>query len=370
MESGSIIVVKVGTSSITDASGSIDASKIKAITDQVSALHSDGYKPVIVTSGAIAAGFRCLGFKKRPKSIPEKQASASVGQGLLMELYSENLMADGITCGQLLLDREDFADRTRYKNAFNSVQVLLSHGAVPIINENDAISIDEIKIGDNDTLSAQVAAMIHAKVLVLLTDIDGLYTADPRKDPGARHIDTVEEITPEILALAGGAGSDNGTGGMVTKLRGAAIASAAGVLTVICSFKEESCILKAVSGKARMTVIKPMPSVMHVKKQWMAFYANRSGCIYVDDGAAAALRARGSSLLSAGVVSYEGDFITGDVIDVYTMGEHEYLGCGIARCSKAALARACGNHEGGLEVINRDDWVGSHGLPAIGGRRI
>ena len=360
MQSGSIIVVKVGTSSLTDSRGDIVPEKITDITDQLHMLHEQGLKPVLVTSGAIAAGFRRLGFKKRPRAIPDKQASAAVGQGLLMEQYAENLMKKGLACGQLLLNKDDFANRQRYSNAFNSMQVLLSRDAIPIINENDAIAVDEIKIGDNDTLSAQVAAMLHAKMLILLTDIDGLYTSNPRTDPEAKHIPRVKNIGSDILASAGQAGSANGTGGMITKLHGAMIATAAGVETVICSSEEENAIVRAVEGAIKCTVFEAASNVMHAKKQWMAFYAESCGNLYVDEGAARALTTRGSSLPSAGIVAVEGEFVKGDIIDVYSRCEHTHLGRGAALCSRSDVLRALETGVSGLEVINRDDWVASH----------
>ena len=219
------IVVKVGTSSLTLSDGTMDAEKIRNITTQLAALQTAGHHVILVSSGAIAAGFSRLGFKKRPTKIADKQAAAAVGQGLLMEEYTKNLMAYQIPCAQILLNRSDFEDRRRYKNIFGSLSVLLGRGAIPIINENDTIAIEELKVGDNDTLSAQVAAMLHASLLILLTDIDGLYTANPKSDPNARHIDVVNEITPELTAAAGGAGSGNGTGGMTTKLSAASLAT-------------------------------------------------------------------------------------------------------------------------------------------------
>ena len=179
------IVVKVGTSSLTLSDGTMDAEKIRNITTQLAALQTAGHHVILVSSGAIAAGFSRLGFKKRPTKIADKQAAAAVGQGLLMEEYTKNLMAYQIPCAQILLNRSDFEDRRRYKNIFGSLSVLLGRGAIPIINENDTIAIEELKVGDNDTLSAQVAAMLHASLLILLTDIDGLYTANPKSDPNA-----------------------------------------------------------------------------------------------------------------------------------------------------------------------------------------
>ena len=190
-----------------------------------------------------------------------------------MEEYTKNLMAYQIPCAQILLNRSDFEDRRRYKNIFGSLSVLLGRGAIPIINENDTIAIEELKVGDNDTLSAQVAAMLHASLLILLTDIDGLYTANPKSDPNARHIDVVNEITPELTAAAGGAGSGNGTGGMTTKLSAASLATRAGVPVLICSSAEENNIVRAVKGTAKGTYFTASGHNMKTRLQWMAFYA-------------------------------------------------------------------------------------------------
>lgn len=356
MENHRIIVVKVGTSSLTDTSGRLSQEKLTRVTDQISKLVKDGCRPVLVTSAAIAAGFERLGFRKRPTAVADKQASASVGQGLLMEQYAERLMKDGIPCGQLLLTKDDFTSRQRYNNAFTAMQVLLSRGAVPIINENDAVAVDEIKIGDNDTLSGQVASMLHADLLVILTDIDGLYTANPRTDPDAKHIERVEKIDAELMKLAGSAGSANGTGGMVTKLRGAAIAAAAGVPTVICSYLEEDAILKAAEDTVKGTRFDASPLSMQSRKQWMAFYAESAGNLYVDEGAAEALERHGSSLLSAGITACEGDFAKGDVVNVYTRGSHKLLGRGLVRCAKQDIRKALANGSS-IEVIHRNDWA-------------
>ena len=203
------VVVKIGTSSLTEKSGRLDVNRLRALTGQIASLRDAGNQVILVTSAAIAAGYSLLGYQERPVSVPAKQASAAVGQGLLMEEYTRCLHERGYVAAQILLTRADFSDRRRYHNAFSALEVLLARGAVPIINENDTVSIAELKLGDNDMLSAQVAAMVHADLLVLLTDTDGLYTADPRSDPDAKHIPYVERVTPEIEALATGAGTDS-----------------------------------------------------------------------------------------------------------------------------------------------------------------
>ena len=280
-------------------------------------------------------------------------------QGLLMEEYTKNLMAYQIPCAQILLNRSDFEDRRRYKNIFGSLSVLLGRGAIPIINENDTIAIEELKVGDNDTLSAQVAAMLHASLLILLTDIDGLYTANPKSDPNARHIDVVNEITPELTAAAGGAGSGNGTGGMTTKLSAASLATRAGVPVLICSSAEENNIVRAVKGTAKGTYFTASGHNMKTRLQWMAFYAPSAGNLYVDEGAAEALAVQAKSLLPKGIVAVEGDFKKGDVVSVFRRGSHEYLGKGIVNYDRPDLQKIMNESTSHTEAINRDNWIGA-----------
>lgn len=205
------IVFKVGTSSLTNPDGSLSRQKVKVITQQLALLHESGHELILVSSGAVAAGFGALGFKKRPTKVADKQASAAVGQGLLMEEYTANLLLRNIVSAQILLTQDDFADQRRYKNAHQALSVLLNRGAIPIINENDTVSIAELKVGDNDTLSAQVAAMVQADLLVLLTDVDGLYTANPSQDPTTKRLDRIEHISREMIEMAGGADQTQGS---------------------------------------------------------------------------------------------------------------------------------------------------------------
>jgi glutamate 5-kinase len=352
-----LIVVKVGTSSLTNEDGSISSLKIENLTRQLCQLKNEGQSIILVSSGAIAAGFGRLGFAKRPTGIADKQAAAAVGQGLLMEEYSKYFLKYGATCAQLLLTQDDFADRRRYKNAFSALSVLLSRGAVPIINENDTVSIDELRISDNDTLSAQVASMMHSQLLIILTDIDGLYTANPSKDKSAKHIAVVEEITDELLEFAGTAGTANGTGGMQTKLKSAVLATSAGVPVFICSSEGEDSIVKAVNGTAKGTYFKAREIGMKTRRQWMAFYAQSKGNIYVDSGAAEAMIKKRKSLLPRGIVALEGDFHQGDVVSVYLQGNHKCIGKGIINYSREELTRLMSVKNNQIEAINRDNWV-------------
>ena len=239
------IVFKVGTSSLTNADGSLSRAKVKEITRQLALLHEAGHELILVSSGAIAAGFSSLGFKKRPTKVADKQASAAVGQGLLLEEYTSNLLLKQIISAQILLTQDDFADKRRYKNAHQALSVLLNRGAIPIINENDSVAIEELKVGDNDTLSAQVAAMVQADLLVLLTDVDGLYTANPSTNPDAQRLEKIEKISSELIDMTDGAGTSNGTGGMLTKIKAATLATMSGVPVYICSSLKTDALLEA-----------------------------------------------------------------------------------------------------------------------------
>ncbi|MBF0806086.1 MULTISPECIES: glutamate 5-kinase [unclassified Streptococcus] len=351
------IVFKVGTSSLTQENGNLDRIKIARITNQLAQLHQQGHHIVLVTSGSIAAGFRRLGFDKRPIKIAEKQASAAVGQGLLIEEYTQNLMKDGIVTAQILLTQDDFADARRYQNASQALQVLLKQRAIPIINENDTIAIEEIKVGDNDTLSAQVASLLKADLLVLLTDVDGLYTANPNQDLNAKHLPVIESIDEELFTMAAGAGSSNATGGMTTKLQAAQIATKSGVPVFICSSKEDTALLEAVTQENRGTYFLENSHAMNQRKQWLAFYARVDALVEVDPGAVEALLYRGRSLLAAGVVQVEGEFEVGQVVEVYSHESHQLIGKGRVRLSSADLEQAL--QEGKAEglLIHRNDWV-------------
>jgi glutamate 5-kinase len=353
------IVIKIGTSSLTEAGGSLSGEKIYELVRQIASIKDEGISVVIVTSGSIAAGFRRLGYAQRPKAIAAKQAAAAVGQGLLMEEYTRYLLERGYISAQILLTRGDFTDKRRYDNAFRALDELLNAGAIPIINENDTTSIEELRFGDNDTLSAQVAAMIHADLLLILTDIDGLYTADPRRDPEAKHIPLVDKITPQIEALGGSAASSLSTGGMRSKITAAALATASGVPVFICSSRDDDALLRGVKREASGTLFEASESHLSTRLQWIAFYTEGCARLYVDSGAARALSLGRSSLLPSGVVAIEGDFSKGDVLDVYS-SENEFLGRGLSRYDKAALAAVKGRHDSVRRTvaIHRNDWVG------------
>lgn len=359
------IVLKFGSSSLTSPEGGLDRGKIEYFAREIAQLHARGEEQIIVSSGAVAAGFRLIGYKARPKQINEKQASAAVGQALLMQAYNEAFGRYGIRVAQILLTRSDFSNRKRIQNAWMTMQELLRHRIVPIINENDTVSIDELKFGDNDTLSALVANLVKARLLVIVTDTDGIYTDDPRRNPNAVRLDTVEEIDDYIWSIAGGAGTSVGTGGMRTKIEAARIATRGGIPVFIGSAKEPGDIVQAVDGSGHGTYFKTHGESLSMKRQWIGFHSEVRGTIYVDDGAASALLQAGKSLLAAGVVGLSGEFHPGDVVEVATK-DGKKIGRGIVNYASWQLQAVQGLSTEDVmhrvevsrpEVIHRDEWV-------------
>jgi glutamate 5-kinase len=267
------IVIKIGSSSLTSRHGEISRRKIEKITNEIVYLKDHGYEVVLVSSGAVAAGYRRLGCLERPNTLPEKQAAASIGQGLLMESYSELFLSHGYVAAQILITKSDFLDEDRYKNVRNTLNVLLERGMVPIVNENDTVSNDRLNFGDNDTLSAKVAGLIDADQLVILSDIDGLFSEDPTKSINAKLLEYVTEITPEIEAAAVGSGTMIGTGGMKSKIEAVKIAMASGITTFLGNAARKNVVIDGVAGKAKGTYFKSKkPSTyLNHKEKWLAF---------------------------------------------------------------------------------------------------
>ena len=359
------IVMKIGSSSLTSDNGGLDRDRVSFYVQEILAMRQRGAQVVLVTSGAVAAGFRHIGYRERPKQLHEKQAAAAVGQALLMQAYQEELQMHGVPAAQILLTRSDFANRRRGHNAYMTLQELLARDVVPIINENDTVSVEELKFGDNDTLSALVANLVHADRLIIVTDTDGLYTADPRTNPGATRFDRVEEINEDLYAYAGGAGSSVGTGGMRSKLDAARIAMRGGVPAFVGKVNEPGDLSRAVDGDGKGTYFDTHFHALPMKKQWLGFHSTAHGRIGVDAGAEEALLARGSSLLPAGVRSIEGEFHSGDVVEV-TGPDERLIGRGIVNYDSDQLRTAAGwssdevmkrmeVHR--IEVIHRDEWV-------------
>lgn len=359
------IVVKIGSSSLTSDEGGINRQKIRFFSQELSTLQQGGNQVLLVTSGAVAAGFRQIGYAKRPKHLHEKQAAAAVGQALLMQAYEEAFAKDGIGVAQILLTRSDFSNRTRIHNAQMTIEELLKHGIIPIINENDTVSVNELKFGDNDTLSALVANLVKANQLCILTDTDGLYTEDPRKNPFARRIEQVEQITEDILQVAGGSGSSVGTGGMKSKVEAARIGTRGGVPVFVGRVMETGDLDAAVKGSGKGTYFQTSQQNMSMKKQWVGFHSLPKGSISVDRGAEEALLFGGRSLLPAGITQVSGEFQPGDVIEVLNP-DFQPIGRGVVNYTSWQLESVAGLSTEDvqkkvdvqrIEVIHRDEWV-------------
>ncbi|MCY6958170.1 glutamate 5-kinase [Clostridium brassicae] len=310
------IVIKVGTSTLTHSTGLLNLNRIEKLVRQISDIHNRGIEVILVSSGAIGAGIGKLGLKEKPKTIPQKQAAAAVGQGILLHMYEKLFSEYGKIAAQILLTREDVSHRTRFLNARNTFFALLEQGVIPIVNENDAISIDEIKFGDNDTLSAMVASIAEADLLILLTDIDGLYDSNPNTNPDAKLIRFVEDITEEIEGCAGDSGSKLGTGGMITKINAAKIATYSGSSMVIVDGSTPNILNEILNGSEVGTLFKGKTHPLQARKHWMAFSANTNGHIIVDEGAEEALIQNHKSLLPKGILFANGSFEQGDVVAI------------------------------------------------------
>nr|CRH07233.1 Gamma-glutamate kinase [Candidatus Magnetococcus massalia] len=306
------IVVKIGSNLLTHEKG-LRREWIAERCREIAALKAEGREVVVVTSGSVAAGMSRLGLGRKPMSVPEKQAAAAAGQGELMRVYEEGFAHYDLHTGQILLTRDDVANRRRYLNARDTLETLLSLGLVPIVNENDSVVVAEIRFGDNDTLGALVAGLVEADLLILLSDVDGLYSADPRKDPDAKQLELVSQVTPEIEALAGESGSSVGSGGMITKLKAATMAARTGCQTVLASGFEASPIDRVMRHGPVGTLFQAQGDPISSRKRWIANGVKSEGEVYLDAGAVAALR-RGKSLLAKGVVNVEGVFDRGAAV--------------------------------------------------------
>lgn len=360
------VVVKVGTSTLVRTSGKPDFWRMDRLVREIADLKNEGREMVLVSSGAIAIGMDSIGLRQKPAEIPARQALAAIGQSSLMTLYKKFFADYGQTAAQVLLTKENAARHHQYANSRNALLELLSMGAVPVINENDVVAVDEIKIGDNDTLSATVATLIDADALLILSDIDGLYTANPQEDKTARWIPEVAEITPAIERMAGGAGSSFGTGGMATKIEAAKIAVNAGATFVIAPSARNDVISAVLAGEPVGTVFSAKEAHLRQRKSWLAFGKRIAGDVVVDEGCEAAMRAHGSSLLAAGIVAVEGDFAAGTTVRVLSARQQE-IARGIVNYSAAQIAKIAGRQsrdfasliEGEIrdEVIHRDNMV-------------
>lgn len=339
------LVVKVGSSLVTNEGRGLDEVAIEEWSRQLAALvrgSADGVprEVIMVSSGAIAEGMKRLGWTTRPKEIHELQAAAAVGQMGLAQMYETKLRENGIGSAQVLLTHADLADRERYLNARSTLLTLLGLGVVPVINENDTVVNDEIKFGDNDTLGALVANLVEADALVILTDQKGLYTADPRRDPAAQFVYEAKAGDPALEAMAGGAGSSIGKGGMITKILAAKRAAGSGASTVIAWGREPDVLLRLVQGQSIGTLLVAQTAKTQARKQWMADHLQLRGAVVVDDGAASKLCHEGKSLLPIGMTAVEGEFARGDVIAVRDASGAE-IARGLANYASAEARLLC-----------------------------
>ena len=360
------IVIKVGSQILTGSDQNLDRTFMEALALQIATARQKGLEILIVSSGAIAAGRGALGLTDRPKTIPEKQAAAAIGQTRLMRAYEDAFATHGINVAQLLLTRGDLADRTRHLNARATMETLLECGVVPVINENDTVAVEEIKFGDNDNLSALVTSLVDAGLLIILTDIDGLYDADPRQHPQARLIPLVKAVTKELELAAGGSGSTVGTGGMVTKLAAAKKAGKSGAATLIVNGRAPQIILRAIGGEETGTLVLASKESLTRRKHWIAFTLRPQGRITVDSGAARVLRQDGRSLLPSGVVAVEGEFERGACVRICEQGGAEFArgivdysgseAAKLAGCNSSHIEEILG-YRYGDEIVHRDNLV-------------
>ncbi len=375
------IVVKLGSGTLADLEAGLRLPTIRALADQVArAWEERGIQFVVVTSGAVAAGRKKLGIRERPRTVALKQAAAAVGQTSLMYAYERAFERRGRKVGQLLLTHEDFENRERYNNARNTIETLLSHGIVPIINENDTVATVEIRLGDNDHLAALVTQMIGADLLILLTDHEGVFTRDPHRFADARRIPIIGKIDEELLRVAGALRTQAaGTGGMASKLLAAQVVSETGTPVVIASGLARRSIADIVAGKEAGTLVLPAGGERHSsRKMWIAYARHPHGTIVVDDGAARVLRERGKSLLPAGVLSVEGRFRRGDAVSISDSRGQEFAR-GIAAWTSKQVDRCKGKKSPEVrsilgegvppEVVHRDDLMSIASRHAPEGRK-
>lgn len=360
------IIVKIGTSTLTHDSGKLNYHRIERIVMEIADLMNEGKQMILVTSGAVTAGMVSLGMKDRPQLIREKQAVAAIGQGVLMHVYEKMFRDYGQTVGQILLTRADSKDRKNFINSRNTLLTMLDMGVIPIINENDAVAIDELKIGDNDTLAAIVGSIVEADLLVILSDVEGLFSANPVTHKDAKLIHEVDDIDKTIYDIAGGAGSARGTGGMLTKIEAATIATTSGVDMVIASGMVEGSLSKICHGEEIGTYFKAKDANLHTKKRWLVSGSRALGTLYVDKGCRDAIVVRGSSLLPAGITSVEGKFHEGDIVKivyddlVIAKGIVYYKSTDINAIKglKTKQIKSVLGHDGAYEeVIHRDNLV-------------
>lgn len=360
------IVIKIGSNILTGNSQSIDTDTVSRLADDINEVITAGFDVVVVSSGAVAAGMKKLGLQSKPKEIVLRQAVAAIGQSSLIHHYDTAFSKYQRLVAQILLTRDDFSVRNRYLNARNTITTLLNFGVIPIINENDTVSTDEIKFGDNDTLAALVAGLIDADILFILSDVDGLYTCDPRTNPNASIISKVCTITPEIEAVAGTAGSTVGTGGMQSKISAAKKANSFGIPVQIINGRQKGLLIRALHGDSVGTKFEANAKKLTSKKGWIAHASKPKGTLFIDDGACKAIIKKGKSLLPSGITAVEGDFKVADTVLCMDLKSRK-IAKGISNYSSQDIRLIMGKKTSEIEkilgykysdeVIHRDNLV-------------
>lgn len=345
------VVVKIGTSTLTYSNGQLNLQRIERLVRELADLHNRGMEVLLVSSGAIGVGAIRMGYKKIPRTMPEKQALAAIGQGALVQLYEKLFSEYYKTVAQVLLTRGDLDERLRYLNATNALLAILDLGVIPIINENDTVVVEEIKFGDNDTLSALVASIVDADLLIILSDVDGLYDSDPRVNKEASLQTEVDEITPMMEENSKNRGSSFSSGGMLTKLKAARICMAAGIPMVIANSDSENVIRRIMDGKDIGTLFIPREEKMQARKKWIAFGTVPQGQVLVDAGAEVALLQKGKSLLPSGVIAVEGDFDRGTVVAVANVDDKREIARGMVNYSSDEIRQIAGKKSSEIEKI-------------------
>jgi len=361
------IVIKIGTRVLTNEDGFLDKCQIMELSKQVIKLCSGGYSVVVVSSGSIGAGISALGLQKRPNNLPELQAAAAIGQGELIEIYNECFKKHGYHAAQLLLTRQDFEDRQRYLNTCNTLHSLLNFKAIPVINENDTISVEEITFGDNDILSALVTNLLRADLLILLSSVDGLYTTPPTSDKSCSVLSVVDFVSDDIKKLAFKQKTREGTGGMKSKLEAASIATSSGEAVIIANGRQPDILSKIMNYDNVGTLFLPYKKKIASRKRWIGFIARPKGKVYIDEGALDALQKKGKSLLPSGVMKIDGNFVKGDVVSIMNVNENREIARGLINYSTGEAQKIKGlstslikktiGYKSYDEIIHRDNMV-------------
>jgi glutamate 5-kinase len=361
------IVIKIGTRVLTNEDGFLDKNQIMALSKQVIKLRSGGYSVVVVSSGSIGAGISALGFQERPNNLPELQAAAAIGQGKLIEIYNECFTKHGYHAAQLLLTRQDFEDRQRYLNTCNTLHSLLNFKTIPIINENDTISVEEITFGDNDILSALVTNLLRADLLILLSSVDGLYTTPPTSDKSCSVLSVVDSISDDIKKLAFKQKTREGIGGMESKLEAAGIVTGSGETVIIANGRQPDILSKIMNYDNVGTLFLPYKKKIASRKRWIGFIARPKGEVYIDEGALDALQRKGKSLLPSGVIKIDGNFVKGDVVSIVNVNENREIARGLMNYSaeevqkikglRSSLIKKTLGYKPYDEIIHRDNMV-------------